>query len=567
MLRIVRLVLGVGLVIFIASAAYSQQAAEQPELSAEPLYEQVNVLWIARTVPLSGEQISEIIPKVQAIGEARQQLLSEADTYWQAHQDAIEQVLQRWIAGTPPPTESLARAEGAGAKFRQGKAQLEALIATSVEQILWALRPDQRHLVESWDQQQQRQQLSAELGGVDSLAEYIVQQLETQRELMPDEYGLVRVVEGRRLAAMIVDPRAPAYGELVRTILQLTDTVYNWPQPQYNAEYPALAEQVARLLNLPAPTAARRISYDELVSFVSSPYTGDLLQQISPEAQGESATVARPVRSLADHPLQVAVEKSDLLAVLNDLQLWPQQLQRLLPLAQQAAQATQKAEKMVGDKYTELEATFQQAYQTLLVSSEVPPELESGLAALRQTREEARHQQQVDIASILRQVQRILVPEQNALIDWQPPAAVIAVSPQEKAAQQRQIAAEMARTIQFMERQRYIAPEDYAAIWPQEAEQYLSKYVDPASPRFPECRRLVDSLLDVIEGVRDDEWAHTAPHLAARLLEDIGVIPMPGRRQPSARPLNWEVVYEVFANPATPDLLQKMLQLRSVATW
>jgi len=562
----VRVLLMLGL-FMVAGAANSQEATNQEKPSPEQIYQQVDILWIVRRGQLDSEQVTQIIPLVESVSAARHKLLTEADDLWQEHQDTIEQVLQRWIGGGPGPVAGLSSVQPVVAHFRRQDADVQTSIVRAIEQILALLSADQARLVETRQERQQRQQLRAELGQVDNLPEYIVQQLAAQRELMPDEYELVRAIEARRLAAVIIDPRAPAYDRAAGAVLRLTDTVYNWPQQQYNAQYPALAEQVARFLNLPTPTEAPPISYDELVSFVSSGYAADLLRQMSAEAQTGVERVESPARGLADHPLSVAVAKSDLLSVLNDLQLVPQQIQALLPLANRAGQATAKSEQLMAAKYAELEATFQQAYQTLIVSSEVPPEVESGLADVRETRKEARHQQRVEIAAILRQVQTILAPQQNALIDWLPPAEVIQADPQEKIARQRRIAAEMARAVGFLERLRYRDPLAYIQTRIGDVEEYLSNYVARQSPRFPELRSFIIDLLDRMKMVEEPDWRGAAPQLAAQLLDGLGVLADISGRGATGRPLSWEDLYQVFTSPYTPELLQKMLKARSQQTY
>ena len=557
------LVFGIGLLVFTVAGAHCQQElAEQEEPSAEQLYEQVSILWIARTLQLSGTQIGHIIPRVQTINQQQQQLLSEADNLWPQYQQAIEQVLASWIAGITPLPASLASAQQAAANFRSQQAHLDMLIAASVQQILSELRPDQRGLVERLPEQQQRHQLMAQLAGAESLAAYIAQHLDTQRELMPDEYELVRLFEAQRLATRIVNPRAPDYEPLVGRILQLTDTVYNWSQPQYNAQYPTLVDQVSQFLNL-APVATRPISYDQLVAFVASPYTAALLQQVSSAVTEASAAGPTGLRSLADHPLPAALEKSDILALLNDLRLFPQQLAHLLPLTEQAAQVCDQAQKTVQYRYEELKPTGQQAYQLLIAGGEVPPELANAMEAVRRTQQDAHRQQRVALASVLRQLESLLVPEQNAVINWQPPADVLQADPAQRAAQQRQLAAEMIEAIRFLERMRYRDPLVYIQTRIGEVEGYLRHYVDPQSPDFSPLRSFIIDLLDRMKMVEEPDWPRVRVRLAAELLEAVGALPGRGGPQPTDQPLRWEDLYQVFTSPHTAELVGKMLAART----
>ena len=335
------------------------------ELSPDQLYQQVRILQIARTIQFTSEQTNQLMPTLNGVHDQRQQLVSAADALWTEHQPAIEEVLNHWIVGTQPPTDSLSAAHQAAATLGNGEAELQQRITAAVEQILNMLAPGQRSRVESLQEQQQRQQMAAELDGAESLAEYIVLHLDAQRQLMPDEYGLVRLINAQRLAAKIIPPGRPDYQQAVQAVLTLTDTVYDWSQQQYNTQRPGLADQVAQFLNLPPASAARPVSYEDLLLFVSSAYTPGLLRQIAPAVSASTETSQESPPQLAGHPFQLAQEKSDILALLNSLQLTPNQLPPLIPLAQQAAAAVKPADQTVHNNLSELQSTLTQARQLL----------------------------------------------------------------------------------------------------------------------------------------------------------------------------------------------------------
>lgn len=561
MLRRLHWVWITGLLVLTAVSVSCQQQTDESPVSAEQLYEQVRILWIARALQFTSEQSAQGIRLAQAINQEQQQLLTEAEKLWQEDQESLEKVLQSGIAGQRPSAQSMTTAQQAVTEFKRQQAQVDRLIANSIGQMVAALRPDQRGVIESREQHEQRQRLIAELEGADSVADYIVRCLASLRELTPDEYALVRVIEAQRLAGKIVDPRTPAFRPLVDRVLQLTDTVYAWPPEQYNAQVAGVAEQVALFLNLP-PATIPPVSYEDLVTALSSPYTVGLLQQISAGAQLTAPVAGGSATKLAEHPVQALMEKLDIVALVNDLQMFPEQLARLGALAEQGLMATRKAEKTVQDKYQELNPTLQQGYQLLIASSEVPPEVSSALEILRETEQKARQDQRVELAGILRQVQIALTPGQNARIDWQPPGDAVPADAEQRVNQLRMLAAEMTRAIQFLGRLRYRDPMVYLQTRMGEVEAYLGAYVNPQSPLFPQRRAFVIGLLDKMKMVGEPDWRGAAPQLATELVVGVGAVPPLGGRQPTRRPLRWEDLYRVFSSPHTAELVKQMLQAR-----
>ena len=560
MWRQIWLISSLGLLL-LAASGYCEEQAEADAISAEQVYEQAHILWLARYVQLTAEQISQLAPLVQAVNDKQQQLLSGADTLWQ-QQDRLQEVLGSWIAGQRPPAGSLSTSQQVAATWRGQRGELEMLIAGTIARSLAALRPDQRALVESREQHEQRRWLRQQLEGSESPAEYIAQQLGAERELTPDEYQLVRVPAAQQLAAKIADPRTPAFGQLQQAILQLSDTVYAWPPEYYSAQAATLALQVAQFLNLP-PTAAPPISYDELVASVSSPLAADSLEQIAAATRQASQEGRPPARKLADHPLQVIFDRADIVALFNDLQVLPPQLAQVLSLAERAQQVAQTAHNTVQSKIEQLQPTLQQARQLLTTSATVPPEVASAVGEIQETQQQARQQQRRAIAPILLQARSLLAPAQNALIDWQPPADVTVIDARWRMARLRLLVAEMRHAGQFLERFRYCDHFVYLQTRAMEAEAYLSNYVDPQSPAFPEGHDFVMGVLDRMKMTQEADWPAAAPELAAELVMGVGAFPALGYPEPTGRPFNWERLYEVFSSPHTAEVLQQMLQARS----
>ncbi|MCK4324984.1 MAG: hypothetical protein KAW89_10665, partial [Armatimonadetes bacterium] len=245
------------------TGARAQSAAGSPEFSTEQLYEQVTVLQVASTLQLSSEQIAQLTPLLKGIGANRAALLSSADEAWSQYGEAIQQVVSAQIGGQQASAEVRQSARVGITNFGKQRDAFYRSLASSAALLQSYLTAQQRQLIAPPGAAESQAQRALVLEGAGSLSEYIVSVINTQRDLMPDEYELIRIPEAQRVAAKIVPPNSPQFGQVVELVLQLADTVHGQSQAQYIQQYPALVEQVAQYLQLPAPSSQPPISYQQ----------------------------------------------------------------------------------------------------------------------------------------------------------------------------------------------------------------------------------------------------------------------------------------------------------------
>jgi len=462
--------------------AMAQSTAGSPDFTPEQLYEQVTVLQVASTLQLTSEQITQLTPLLKGIDEKRATLLAIADEAWSQYGEAIQHAISAQIARQQASTGVIQSAHAGLTNFGNQRDAFYRSLASSAAQFGSYLTVQQRQLIAPPGAAEGQAQRALALEGASSLSEYIVGVINAQRDLMPDEYALIRIPEAQRLAAKIVPPNSPRFGQVVEQVLQLADRVYGQSQAQYIQQYPALVEQVAQYLQLPAPSAQPPISYQQLLDFLTSAYTLPLLQQRAALTTIEPLPTDR--RLIEDCLVCQAQEVSDLVGLLDYLQISVPQLSAIAPVAQQIDSILQPIRQPATRQGQSFKNTLTQVRDLLLAGGQVPPEWQQFQTNLEQQQRQAKQQ----VAQQLEQVQRRLLPEQNQLIDWQPPMDILATDSKRLAREQMRVLAEMRTVVEVFERLRFLQLtniERYHRIRVAELNKLLERYGVPQdSPAY-----------------------------------------------------------------------------------
>ena len=375
---------------------------------------------------------------------------------------------------------------------------------------------------------------------------------------MPDEYELIRIPEAQRIAAKIVPPNSPDFVPVVEQVLQLTDSIYGQSQDQYTQEYPILAEQVAQYLQLPPPSARAPISHQQLLDFLSSPYTMPLLQRMAALAITES--LPTEPRLVEDCLVSQAAEVMDLAGLLDYLQVSVQQLSAIAPVAQRIDSILQPVREPAANQDQSFNSILIQVRDLLLAGGQVPPEWQQFQTNLEQQRDQARQQ----IAQQLERVQRGLLPGQNQLIDWQPPMDILAADAERLAREQMRVLAEMHTVVDAFERLRFRQMQDYQRTRIAELNQLLERYGIPEnSPAYPEFRSFGIEILNQMRQTPWEQWQQARIALALELLGKLGVIGGVSAGPAQQAPLTWQDMFTALTYPKASLVIQQMITARS----
>jgi len=543
------------------TGARAQSTAGSPEFTAQQLYEQVTVLQVASTLQLTSEQITQLLPVLKQIQEKRAGLLSIADQIWEQYGNAIQSVVAAQLAGQQASAEVSQSAHASITNFGQQRDAFYRSLASLAALLQSYLTAQQRQLIAQPDAAEAEARRTLALEGAGSLAEYIVGVIDTQRSLMPDEYELIRIPTAQRIAAKLVPPNSPQFQQVSGQVLQLTDSVYGQPQSQYIQQYPTLVERVAQYLQLPAPSAQWPISYQQLLDFLTSPYTPPLLQQMAALATPQPLPAdARPIE---DCLVAQAAEVMDIVGLLNYLQISVQQLSAIAPVARQIDLILQPIREPAANQGQSLNNALMQIRDSLLAGGQVPPEWQQLQTNLEQQRRQARQR----IAQQLKQVQRILMPGQNQLIDWQPPMDILAADSERLAREQTRVLTEMSTVVDVFERLRFFQLTDvehYRRIRVMELNKLLERYgVPQSSPAYPRFRSLGIEIFNEMRRTPWESGKEARISLAVGFLRELGVINGTPAGPAQQAPLTWQDMFTALTNPQTPLVIEQMVAARA----
>ncbi len=552
------ILLAVIVVMLPLATAGAAPAADSPEFTAQQLYEQVTVLRVASTLQLTSEQVTQLIPLLKAIGEKRAALLSNADEAWNQYGEAIQQVVSAQMAGQQASAEVRESARAGITSFGKQRDAFYRSLENWTGQLGSYLTAQQRQLIAPPRPAESSTQGALALGEAGSLAEYIAGVIDAQRDLMPDDYELIRIPEAQRIAAKIVPPNSPNFVSVVGQVLQLTDSIHSQPQGQYAQQYPVLAEQVAEYLRLPPPSVQAPISHQQLLDFLTSPYTVPLLQRRA--AMAATEPLPTDARHIEDCLVSEAGEVSDFIGLLDYLQVSVNQLAAIAPVVKQISTIVQATHNPAAGRGEAFKNALIQVRDALLVSGQVPPEWQQLQTSVELQQDQARQQ----IAQQLQQLEKMLLPGQNQLIDWRSPADILAADSERLIREQSRMLAEMRNIVDVFERLRFRSIEDYRRTRVAELNRLLARYgIFQDSPAYQEFRSYGIGILSQIRQTSWEQFGQARITLAVQFLGKLGVIGEASAGPAPQAPLTWQDMFTALTYPKASLVIQQMITARS----
>ncbi len=269
------------------------------------------------------------------------------------------------------------------------------------------------------------------------------------------------------------------------------------------------------------------------------------------------------------------------------------QLSAIAPVAQRIDSILQPIRQPVTKQGEPFKSILIQVRDLLLIGGQLPPEWQQFQTNLEQQRQQARQR----IAQQLEQVQRILLPGQNQLIDWQPPLDILAADTRRLAQEQMRVLAEMHTVADVLERlrflqltnieryhrirvaelnkllERYGVPlrflqltniERYHRIRVAELNKLLERYGVPQdSPAYPRFRSFGIEIFNEIRGTPWKNGKEARILLAVRFLRELDVINGTPAGPALQAPLTWQDMFTALTSPQAPLLIQQMITARA----
>jgi len=518
----------------------------------------VNALLIVRRLGLTSQQLEQIIPLLEAVQEQHGSAVATLDLLWDQNKAAIEGVINDWLAGRTPTLGASQAADQAATQAQQLDSQLQTAVTSCVGSIGTMLTPEQLALIETPAQYEQRMRTQRQLQGASSVAEFIVWELDAQRELMPDEYNVVRRYKAQEIATLISAPNAPQFEPVVAAVLNLMDTTMAWSDPQYAQQRPTLADQVAQFLNLPLPLGEQLITYDALMECIKSPRSAQVLQEL------RGAEFTQQPAAWPQHTLLQAIARSNVVALLNSLQLNLNQLALLLPLASQGQNVTQTGHTKMDNLVVQARPNLATLRASLLIGSEMDAAMLAQVVELNKQLREIELDTKADMGKVIDELEDILYPVQAELIDWrQPPEVLGRQDPALRAAAEKERAATVAAVLDFLDSMRYVVEPMFTQRLQGRCDELASQYFNPESPDYPQIIAYLMRATRQMKTIGAEDWEQGAVEFAADVAIELGILEPAEGRPGGPKPITWERLYQMLSNPDTPELVQKMIEART----
>jgi len=165
--------------------------------------------------------------------------------------------------------------------------QSPGLLGAAAEELRDDLTEEQRRLIQTEAQAQQRRQLQQRLGGAATVGEFLANELEQMRDLMPDEYQRVRTARARRIARRVLARRARNLDAFGGRILAIMDEVTSWSAEKYGEQRESLPAQISTSLGLEEQQPTEQmVTYEQVLALAKGERAAALLTSCLEASQG-----------------------------------------------------------------------------------------------------------------------------------------------------------------------------------------------------------------------------------------------------------------------------------------
>jgi hypothetical protein len=260
--------------------------------------------------------------------------------------------------------------------------------------------------------------------------------------------------------------------------------------------------------------------------------------------------------------LSQTISKANHLIVLNRLGITREQIDALLPLAEQltAAKAAWQSDRQ--ELLAQNQALLSRARATMMGGRSVSKETQDALDALEEGLKENDDKLYEAAVTVLDQVRQQLFPSQNAYIDWTPPKGQDKSSREtflQEAQRDREYRAMVLFAEQFLTRVRYYPLEQYMLHTQKVVDDFLRPLIPIASPAYPQARQFMFKLVEEVRLLPEARWQMESRQYATALVDGLGLYEPPGEAV-EERPYTWQSMYDIFIDPGTPDTFREIKQ-------
>jgi len=254
-----------------------------------------------------------------------------------------------------------------------------------------------------------------------------------------------------------------------------------------------------------------------------------------------------------------AMSRADALGFFTRIGLTQAQAQQIVAPVQRIQQLVQQYEATRKQRLNALAPTLIRARQILAEGRQLPSEIESALTQYRQQSEKAWVELQRAVDQEMQRIADTLYPEQNALLDWTPPASIRRDDTLQERLRLQQIAmGRIQEAGRMLERVKYLDAFNFVTARTPIINDYLSAYFEPDTPDFETAFRICLEFTDRVRMLPEEQWRNNAWDIAADLVDRLGL--MPSFDQTREGTVTWSALFKLFTNSQTLTVLQKLAQ-------
>ncbi|MFP3903812.1 MAG: hypothetical protein ACLFWB_06165 [Armatimonadota bacterium] len=549
----------------------------------EKLYEDVQVLQVARHLQLTAEQTTEISKLATEHRQRARQLTRDMDALHEESAENVEAVLKAWRAGQLPADDVRRAGDEAANDYNRLVNAYDSDVADMIERARAMLESEQLERIETSEETEQRLEELRFWEDTQATYGYLVEQVEIARALTPAEYTAIRALVAQETAEFVAT--LLGFGrsdteQLVRPLLSIFDAARNWSRAEFADRRETLGADICQYLGIelmPPPPVSNKISRDQFRTIVTCERSANLLSKLKTDAP-VSVPDDLPFLGGCDlegdavsgHTMTDLIHKAQYLTALNDLSVTPSQLSAMVPVARGLSKDYSQQRGDLLKTVTENAKTLRSLQATLQDGGTVGGSAADTVRAIYEA--ESRYEQNRMRAAVqhLWSVHEILDPRQNRLIDWRAPGPLGPAIPKEERLQRLTgIAGNVRNMVNMLDETRYIDPTTYEFYADREATEFLRQFIPERSPNFERRRNFLVNMQMQARGIAEDEWDEvTASQLAVRTMRGLGLLPPGGgpgmgvTGGPDA-PYDWWDMEAIFSDEQTPQILRDMLALRA----
>ena len=551
-------------------AAPAATAAVTAPTDPEDLAGDLPLLQVLARLDLDAGQLAKIIPIVQEVSQASHKV-DDADAQALADNGALlNRIMLALVAGNQVSAADTGAYEQITAAAQQRHDELAGAVGNAVAQVQRVLTAQQAATIEGAAQQRDRLAMSQRMGGADNPADYVVMKLKEQVQLMPDEYLRLREQRALDMAQAILGGAGPQTVALAQQILRINDNVAQTTPEDFQKELPTLPQRVAQWLNAPDPTNPKQTRYNDFLAWLQDSRTPELLQMALAAADPTAAapTAAEQGAGPADEELDLdhMIRHVGYVVALNQLTVTAPQLRRLVPLSTQLAGLVKQSDESNLAPVRGAMPLFTGIWRKLIVGDDLTDDEQQALTNLRRGERDVQEALWAQADLVLQGISQVLLPQQNAFIDWTNPHAPAvegnATADQTEIGRDRR--AMMAMTLQFFTTIRQLDQEQYLRMRIPLISDFLRPLYGMDNPQAAQAQQMMLDIVTQVKMMDNDTWQRQARRVASRLLDNLGL----GEQNPATpdKPFHWDDMFQLFSDSDTPGLLQKMLTARQEAT-